>query len=111
MRNAAPILLPSILKIYKPQEHKNDIINTSEILRVYPNPSSNFIIIEWELVSLKNSKISIFDITGNLKNCFRIENNLGYKIINTKEYPSGVYFCRIIDSDNLQETVKFIIKH
>lgn len=71
-------------------------------LNVYPNPTSNQLILDTEL---KISEISIIDITGKMI----ITKNLNLNIVNVANLPNGIYFIKII-TDEKTITKKFV-KH
>ena len=77
--------------------------------KVYPNPSSENIIIQYENMNLELFQLSIFNIQGGLIEQF--ENLIGEKIlIKTESYDNGLFFYRLINKKkNLRSSGKFTI--
>lgn len=83
---------PSGVEYQKPQTDK---IN----LRIYPNPTSDYIYLEIAGQNAKNLKIELFDNLGNKifsTNSNSLDNN--QISINLTEHPDGVYFLQIIEN-------------
>lgn len=66
------------------------VINDKNILNVYPNPSSDFIMIEKGTISSSINNVNIFDTNGNLVK--RIENYSFNNKIDISKLPHGTYF-------------------
>lgn len=58
--------------------------------KMYPNPSSNFVTIEWETILGKNAELAIYDMTGRLVHKQQIGNNQQL-IIDTHAFGAGQY--------------------
>jgi hypothetical protein len=106
-----PIIWPSFLKTLEFKEPDNMHNYTDSRLKVYPNPANTYIIIEWNLLSLTDAIINIYDMNGQVLESIQPNNYHSYSILNTKKYSSGIYLCRISNGDGIQETVKFVINH
>jgi len=79
-------------------------------ISVYPNPFTNATTIEINLVEMKNSLITVVDITGrSVKNIDVANLQIGKNEIkiDLSGFSSGIYFCKI-NSDQHTETVKLI---
>lgn len=75
--------------------------NQSNILRVYPNPTTDFVVVE---MSQTDDNVSVFDMNGRQINAaVRFENNSA--IIDMTAQPVGTYYVR-----TKQMTSKFIKK-
>jgi len=72
-------------------------------LSIYPNPAANIINIKTQNTI---SKVLIFDVTG--KNILK-ENNIKNNSLNISNLNSGIYFIKILDSNNYKTTRKLII--
>jgi hypothetical protein len=106
-----PIIWPSLLKSNE-QGQKNKVnFYNNKTIKVYPNPSNTYVIVEWNLLSLSDAVLSIYNMQGKIIESMHLNNYKGYKIISTKDYPAGVYFCRITGSYDITEITKFVIKH
>jgi hypothetical protein len=85
----------------------NDIVATNDELLLYPIPFSKEI-----TVKTKNSdpfSIKLFSIDGKL--IFDKMVNSGSTTINTTHIPSGLYFAKILDKNNILISTKKIIKN
>lgn len=80
--------------------------NVLKSFDIYPNPTKNEVIIEFDNNNLINSSISIIDIIGKEVYFKKINNKT--ETINVSMLKQGVYFFRI--NQNGKETVKKIIK-
>lgn len=69
--------------------------NFNELFEVYPNPSSNWIIIKTP--KNDNYRAQLIDILGNV--CIETLINANVSKINLEELPSGIYFVRILNND------------
>ncbi|MFA6571947.1 MAG: YCF48-related protein [Bacteroidota bacterium] len=82
---------------------------TGNIFSIYPNPVSDFLNLTFGINYATNLQINIYNelsisvFSRNTQN----ENIENYKI-DTKNLPSGVYFCQI-KADSYSETKKFIV--
>jgi len=90
-----------------------DIFNTTSIsdldadnFKFYPNPASDFIIIETGKSNPENMSISIYDITGKLNNVQKRSMNNKVEI-NIQELKPGVYFIEM-QTTNQRSMMKLI---
>ena len=81
-------------------------IELNEFVKIYPNPASNFLIIE----SLNNNaeEIRIADMSG--RNILKHSLNSG-KTVDVSSLPNGIYLITLKNNDNFQSTKRFIISH
>lgn len=75
-------------------------------LNIYPNPSSNQLTIEGNIIS--NSEIEVVNILGKKVN-IEITTQSDKAVINTSELAKGIYFVKI-KSDNIFHTEKIVIQ-
>lgn len=78
---------------------------------VFPNPTSSFASLNFELFSQSNVSVSLMDLSGNLIDRFELpENAIGMQRVpmNLSELSAGVYFVQVIVNE--QSYVKRIIK-
>ncbi len=90
------------MKKYQLTDEKNDLFG----LKVYPNPSSNYISVELPQQYLL-IQFSIYDLTGNLLKSSNIHNTNNLKI-NLTGFLAGTYTL-LINADGNQRTLKFLI--
>ncbi len=81
--------------------------NSSDIVNLFPNPTSDEIHIEFDLES--NYKISIKNTSGVAVASKEINNSKTVSI-NLSELPSGVYFLQVVDMKNETVSHRTIIK-
>lgn len=62
--------------------------------KMYPNPSSNFVTIEWETILGKNAILSIYDYNGKKVHEQQINGNQQL-ILNTQSLSAGTYIVKI----------------
>ncbi|MGZ4055295.1 MAG: T9SS type A sorting domain-containing protein [Bacteroidia bacterium] len=86
----------------------NEISEESQI-NIYPNPATNQITIEFDLIETKNAVIEIRNILGQIVFTETVRNITGKqaKSINISEFSNGVYFVRL-QNNNQTITKKFI---
>lgn len=87
-------------------EIRSKVRDNTTNLRIYPNPSSNKIHVEWGTFSV--DKIEILDISSSLiKNMF-ISHQNNEQNIDISALKNGVYMCRLFYKDQLVGTERFI---
>ena len=76
-------------------------------IKIYPNPTSNYIIIEIDNKIDRNYTLQVLNISGQVVYAEEIKNNeMIKKNIDLSEYSKGVYFIRVIsDSSSYQEKI------
>lgn len=82
---------------------------TEDNFRVFPNPSSGILLIEYEDTSIKPRKIQVYDYAGKL--VFEYELQAPKSTINLSHLPNGNYIGKISHTDGKIETKKIIIKN
>ena len=82
----------------------DQISNHTSDFEIYPNPANDHITVN--LFSEKKSTIQIIDLLGQVKYEEVIN---GQKSISTQNFSKGIYFLRVIYSNNFSSVKKFII--
>lgn len=83
----------------------SDSIDFTSSLKIYPNPTSEYIYIE-NTGGSEIKQISIYNCLGNkIKTIYNIKNK-----INITEFHSGFYYLRVFDSLNRTASIKLIKK-
>lgn len=79
-----------------------NVFETTEDIKMYPNPFSDFLKIEINLTQKQQLLVSIFDINGKLIRTLYEGNTHGKLLVgwdgknnNQQQVKSGVYFCRV----------------
>jgi len=83
---------------YKTVGIEESFNNSSKALSIYPNPTSDIVIIGYELIASENVIISIFNGAG--QEIYRFDEGKkekGKQFYNwdSKNFPNGNYFCRV----------------
>ncbi|SDI64614.1 ELWxxDGT repeat protein [Winogradskyella thalassocola] len=83
--------------------------NNFNLVRLYPNPTENFITIE----SITNSNIEKFEIWDLSGKMMHKESKKDLASINydTNKLSGGIYFVKVFLTDNKIETLKLIVNH
>lgn len=87
----------------------NEFNSINNILSIYPNPVSDFAIINCKIKDLDyNSLIGIiYDNLGNIISTFNfIKNNYTFDV---KNIANGIYYLRVINYDKIISSTKFIV--
>ena len=80
-------------------------LNGSDVMRIYPNPASDYILID-KKVNFDKGTYDILDITGKTVKSIRISPEK-ISTINISELPKGVYILRMISEIGITAT-KFV---
>lgn len=89
----------------------NDNNELNGIFRLYPNPFSNNITLDYDRKSKKSSQllVSVYDLMGNVVQQVNLENSYGVVEFGA-ELPQGIYFVKLSDGLNHQKTIRIIKK-
>ncbi len=102
------IFLPENLKSAPVWEYsKNTSSNYTSLLSVFPNPSKNYFIIEYDIRdNTGNAIIKIFDISGKPFTSIYLKDKQNQRVQPTKDWPSGIYIIQIFINGELKESRK-----
>ncbi len=78
----------------------------SESIKVFPNPVSDLLNVQFEDMNMENAKYQLFDLQGKLieeKSLNSITNQ-----IDASTLPNGTYMLNINQSDKLLQTFKIL---
>ncbi len=78
-----------------------------DIFSFYPNPTDNFVTLQYNQVS-KNTNIQIYDITGRLVKSINNDKSLTTQKVDVSQFSQGTYFLKV-NQDNMQTVKKLII--
>jgi glycosidase len=81
-----------------------DEFDTKEILALLPNPANDYF-----RLTVKTKKVEIFTISGQLIQSFKEIQDEDYSY-SISEIPRGIYFVKITDSSNREQTLKLVKK-
>lgn len=105
---SAPILKTEDIPLANCGVYINEMHNLE--IKVFPNPSTNYIDVYWNMVNSGDINISIYDITGKLMlENYKSSVEAGVILLNydVSYYTSGVYFIHV-DANNQTSTIPFI---
>jgi hypothetical protein len=78
--------------------------------KLYPNPNNGTFILAYDLKTLSEAKVSIYDISGKLVYIKTIDNLESRININTINLNNGIYFIQLSDDIKLLWTDKLVIQ-
>ncbi len=73
----------------------DELIENAVTVKVYPNPASEFVRIEFEQAVDSEIKMSVLDLRGKVLENDMIGPGTSYFEINLQNLPSGIYFLRL----------------
>ena len=88
---------------------KNEI-NEAEIVKAFPNPASDFLIIQAELPKDYARQIELINLTGQVVTSGELEKGSASTRLNTSELASGLYFVKVYTGDK-SSIFKIIVSH
>ena len=78
----------------------------SLLCQVYPNPSTNYLVLEVENYDLKDLHYQLLDVSGKLLKSKRIESTTS--TISMKGYVPSVYLLQVVSESTIIQTFKII---
>ena len=88
-------------------------INFNELqkLKIYPNPASNYLFIEYDIIFIKEAKLQIYNSIGAIVYTkILVEKQDNFKI-SVSDYKNGLYFCSLQIDGKPLNTKKILINH
>ena len=82
-------------------------LTENENIRVYPNPASNEIVLEYK--NFQNKQIIITDVLGRVQKTAPLPSEITN--ISTQNLPNGIYYVSIYESNVLLGSSKFVVQH
>lgn len=106
-----PVGTPKNSATPKPKPTKEELVEKLNTSAPYPNPASDFVTIEFELLfARENTRLSIFDPLGReVESRILGLNYQGQELFDTRNWGDGLYIYSITQNDELVETGKFTI--
>lgn len=83
----------------------NELKTTNTELKIYPNPTHDYVTIEAQT----NSKVEIFNTLGSLVFSNQMSNSPAL-LLNTENWAKGIYFVKAISPDKTQAVKKLVIE-
>jgi len=81
-------------------------VSISLTCKVYPNPTTNFVLLKVESDNSKDMSYQLFDINGKRFDTKKLEGN--EITISMEQYVAGTYFLKIIENNREVKTFKII---
>ena len=78
----------------------------SLLCQAYPNPSTNYLVLEVENYDLKDLHYQLLDVSGKLLKSKRIESTTS--TISMKDYVPSVYLLQVVSESTIIQTFKII---
>lgn len=95
--------------LYSPQGGKGIVCLTNELTgiktnslidyRIYPNPTTSSITVDFNNTFINDTKVSITNLNGNLLYFYCINNTISTLGIDLNDYPKGIYLIKIHSDD------------
>ncbi len=84
-------------------------VGLEKMLHLYPNPSSDFVVISHDGVSMVD--IIIFNVYGQQIDNFQCRSSDHQVILDTSAWPAGQYYVNAYSHSKLLDNLKFVIAH
>ncbi len=96
-----PYIFMDFTKLSEANEEYNYLLNFEgpDLLRVFPNPASNYIIVDYQLEMQTKGLIKISDISGNMIYRIKVSNIECQIVVDTRDWKPGVYIISLIKND------------
>jgi len=106
-----PILLPDLYKSAEAVETYEKLLNTGQppSLKVYPNPSKDYVIVEFVTDITKNSFLVINDSNGQRIKSMQLNSCRDQLVIDTRGWKPGIYIATLKTDAKTIESCKFSI--
>jgi len=88
-------------------------INIHEIqkLKLYPNPASTYLFVEYDVIFVKEAKLQIYNSIGAVVYTKILEEKKDNIKVSVSDYRNGLYFCSLQIDGKLLNTRKILINH
>ncbi len=87
------------------------IIDKIFVSEVYPNPTREFVSVDYDITGLNNAKVVIFNLLGSKVKEIELSDPVGTLKVNTSDLLEGIYFYSLLINNESLITQKLIIKH
>jgi hypothetical protein len=106
-----PIIVPDLYKSTQAETEFIELLNTKtpNIIKVFPNPASDYVILEYKLETDVKASIIIQDLRGiNIKE-YKTKSQQDQITVITKDWVSGIYIVSLRVDGKLTESTKFTV--
>jgi hypothetical protein len=80
-------------------------------LNLYPNPVSNFLFVDYDIVYVKEAKLIIYNSIGAAVYSKKLNEKQDQLKIQVSEFKNGLYFCSLQIDGKLLNTKKILVNH
>jgi hypothetical protein len=80
-------------------------------LKLYPNPATTHVFIEYDVIFVKEAKLQIYNSIGAVVYTKTLTERQDNIKISVSEYKNGLYFCSLKIDGKLLKTRKILINH
>lgn len=80
-------------------------------LKLYPNPVSNFLFVDYDIVYVKEAKLIIYNSIGAAVYSKKLNEKQDQLKIQVSEFKNGLYFCSLQIDGKLLNTKKILVNH
>jgi hypothetical protein len=89
------------------QTDANEI--TLKEFKIYPNPATHFLDVQWTTKNTSQSTINILNVEGRVVRTFTMSGTVNTKRISLDGLAKGVYML-VLQTGNEQQVAKFVIQ-
>ena len=106
-----PIILPDMYKSTRAMEDYDKLLHTDvpNFLKLFPNPTKDYVILEYILETNVTASILIQDIKGNTIHSLDIMNQQDQVTVITHDWKPGLYIAGLYVNGRLIESAKFTV--
>lgn len=80
-------------------------------LKLYPNPASTYLFIDYDIIFVKEAKIQIYNSIGAVVYNKIVEDKQDNIKISVADFNNGLYFCSLQIDGKLINTKKLLVNH
>ncbi len=100
-----PYIFPDEFKSGKIRRIPVKKIYEKNEMKIFPNPTNNYVIIEYMIKDISNTKgfINIFDNNGKCLEHITLIYNHDYLVIPFRDLPNGIYICNFVVNNEIAD--------
>ncbi len=103
------ILLPDATGAGKVASLNDEVLELLPNIKLYPNPASNVINVEYSLEENEVASVTISDVTGRVIKTAQLKPKTNVSTLDVTEIPTGVYFISLIKNNSALVNKKIVI--
>ncbi len=93
----------------QPQQFRNRVESKTSNYKLYPNPNSGNMVLEYKLEGTESAEFRIYDIAGRLVKQLTLDAGNKTVLIDGTELNAGIYYYDVKDGENNRKSEKLII--